>query len=299
MSAHYCSLFAPQPSPAPIVGGPLSLTPLDDVRAAWAAALTSPAFRGDLIARPGERMLILAASPLVPAARAIAARREEALHGATDAMPAEDPRVWRDWDRVVAISRTGDEPELLHALRHLPPRVGRTAISVEDIATLSGLVDDIVALPELAGRSLVSFETTAILVARAALGDAVYDAPRLVSTLIECDVPAVVPGADHVVIVASGWAGQLALRGVHTLSAIRSIRAESHSLRDAHYGAIDHADARSVIWFWGKCSEEASERAVATGAVVIASQRDPLLNYIELQRMARELAVAAVRPEPR
>lgn len=291
MSAHHCSLFDNTVSAPDSNTGEIELRPLTELPGIWEAALEALQAEGAAFTRQGERVLVLATGPLVPVARAFAFVREEGQWGLTDAMPADEPRLWRDWDRVLAISPFGHEPELLHAMRHLPPRVQRTAMTTDPASALAALADDLVSLPARTAESSVAFETTFLLVARSVMGVEVADLGRQASVVLASDVPSVVPGTDHIVFVGSGWAGQVALRCAQTLGTIRGIRSESHAVRDARYGAIDHADSRSVIWFLGKAPEDVRERAAATGAVVTTSTRDPILDYVDVHRMAGELRV--------
>lgn len=293
MSAHHCSLYEPHGTTgAGGRSGPIPMPELDAIPHHWRAVLAETT--GEAILGPrGSRLLILAAGPLIPAARALAALREERQWGATDALPADEPRIWRDWDDVLAISAGPGEPELLHALRHLPPRVTRRGVTASPETTLAPLVDQLAMLPQPDAGSLVAQESALLLSARVALGETLDDLPRSAEAVLTADTPESVPGISHIAIIGSGWTAPLAGSPAHALGLAPGIRAESHATRDVRYGALDHAGHGSLLWFMGRVPDDVVDRARSTGAVVTLGARDPLVEMVAMHRMARELASAA------
>ena len=265
---------------------------LDAIPDHWRAVLTQGSGQAIVGAR-GSRLLILAAGPLIPVARALAALREERQWGATDALPADEPRMWREWDAVLAISAGEGEPELMHALRHLPPRVTRHGVSSSSQTTLGPLVDELTMLPESSAGSLVAQESALLLSARCALGETLDQLPRCAETVLMADTPEAVPGISHIAIIGSGWTAPLGGSPAHALGLAPGIRAESHATRDIRYGALDHAGRHSLLWFMGRATDDVIERARSTGAVVTVGARDPLVELVAMHRMARELSSAA------
>lgn len=276
---HHCSLFDDS---EPGERRQALQVELEAVPELWRATLAVPG-EGHLLRSPGQRMLVLGAGPLVHAARAFADLREVHQHGPTDAQQAGDPRIWRDWDHVVAISRDGAEPELLHALRHLPPRVRRTAVTTGEHSRVSPLVDDVVAIAATGG--IVSFESATLVRVRQALGADLTALPALAASVLAGDVPVTAPGVDHLLVVGSGWTAALAARAAQSVAAVAGFRAEAYTQRDVRHGAAQHAGASTLVWFLGATPPELVD-AVPKGAVIVASGRDPLIDYLELQRLA-------------
>lgn len=293
MTAHHCSLFEASAAHADRrPTGPIHLDEVAEVAHVWREVLASRPGVAQLGAR-GSRTLVLATGPQLAAARAYASLREESQWGATDALPADEPRIWREWDHVVAVTRSGDERELLHALRHLPPRVSRTAVTSAAASPVVPLVDETVVLPESAGRSSVTFETAFLLAARVALGADVVDLPSRLDAVLDADIPLASSTFDHMAFVGSGWTAPLAVRAAQALAGVPWVRAESHALRDVRYGSLDHATERTLVWFFGRTTDDVVDRLARTGAAVESSRRDPLVDYVAVQRMALELLAAA------
>ena len=82
----------------------------------WARALdlADPARRE--LAAPGERMLVLGCGTSWFVAESIAQLRESAGLGETDAAYASEWKPGRHYDRIVAITRSGNTSEVLTAL---------------------------------------------------------------------------------------------------------------------------------------------------------------------------------------
>ena len=100
--------------------------------ALWRTAIADTSRTTDLLAAPGEKVLVLGCGTSAFVAESFAYLREQAGHGVTDAGYASEPRVWRDWTRVIAITRSGTTSEVLDALRAIP--AGVTKIVVTGVA---------------------------------------------------------------------------------------------------------------------------------------------------------------------
>src|SRR4051812_7158773 len=110
------------PAPAPPRRSSMSLT-ADEIATQpdlWRRAIADTARVRDLLAAPGENVLVIGCGTSAFVAESFAVLREQAGLGVTDAAYASEPRVWRNWTRVIAISRSGTTSEVLEALRGVP-----------------------------------------------------------------------------------------------------------------------------------------------------------------------------------
>ena len=83
----------------------------------------------ELLAAPGERVLVIGCGTSAFVAESFAALRESAGLGVTDARYASELGPWRDYDRVIAICRSGTTTEVIAALETVPAGVRRVAIT--------------------------------------------------------------------------------------------------------------------------------------------------------------------------
>ena len=104
--------------------------------------------------------------------RAIAALRESAGGGTTDAWPAGAVRTGRDYDRYLVICRSGTTTEVIEAMRAIPSRAARTVICSSPDTPVLELGDSIL-IDEVDERSVVQtrFATTALAILRSHLGE--------------------------------------------------------------------------------------------------------------------------------
>ncbi|MEO8094738.1 MAG: sugar isomerase, partial [Pseudolysinimonas sp.] len=68
----------------------------------WRRAIADTARAIDLIVASGEKVLVIGCGTSAFVAESFAHLREQAGHGVTDTGYASEPRMWRDWDRVIA-----------------------------------------------------------------------------------------------------------------------------------------------------------------------------------------------------
>src|SRR6185436_12103308 len=106
------------------------------------------------------------------AAKSLAALRELSGGGETDAFSASEAFLDRDYDRVVAISRSGATTEILMALGRVRPGTPKVAIVGDPGSPVAAGCDLVIDLSFADDRAVVQtrFVTTLVCFARAALG---------------------------------------------------------------------------------------------------------------------------------
>ena len=95
----------------------------------WTQAHAQAVTRPTGLPETGERVLVMGCGTSYYVAAAYAWLREEGKQGVTDAVIASEmPSQLRDYDRVVAISRSGTTTDVAQALAMLPAGLPVTAI---------------------------------------------------------------------------------------------------------------------------------------------------------------------------
>ena len=176
----------------------------------------------------GERIAVIGCGSSWHAAKVIAALREQAGHGETDAFAASETCLDRSYDRVVAISRSGATTEIRRALERVSPGTATVALVGDPLSPVAAGSDHVVDLSFADDRSVVQtrFVTTAVCLARAWLG------PRLEGLLADARAAMSEPfpdTADHVVVLGRGWRVGLADAGALVLGEAAQVRAEALS----------------------------------------------------------------------
>lgn len=260
--------------------------------AVWREALGLIPTATDLLAAPGERVLVIGCGTSAFVAESLAVLRERAGLGVTDAAYASELRPWRNYDRVVAISRSGTTTEVLDALATVPVGVRRIAITGVTAGPIFDLVDDALVLDFADERSVVQtrFPTAFLLLARAAFGEDVAgvadEAERALAEPLGIDVARL----DHFVYLGTGWTYGLAQEAALKIREAAQAWSESYPLLDYRHGPLAVAHDSSLVWMIGDGDDALVHQIAATGATVRTSSHDPLVELAQAQRLAVELA---------
>jgi len=234
----------------------------------WTKAIELAASAGPDLPVSGERVAVIGCGSSLNVARCYAALREVAGQGETDAFPASEVPAARRYDRLVYVSRTGTTTEVLDALRQAPAGVRTTAIAADPGSPLVQEADAVLLLDFCAERSVVSsrFITSALVLLRAHLGEDLRALPDAAAHELARPLP---PG--------------LAARREFTF-------AESYPAMEYRHGPISVSDETTAVWALGQVPPSLLADARRTGAMVIASDADPLVALTSAQRLAVELA---------
>ena len=263
--------------------------------AVWTTALGHLELASELLVRPGEKLLVLGCGTSAFVAESFAALREAAGHGVTDAGYASEPRVWRDYDRVIALTRSGTTSEVIEAIRALPAGVPVTAVTGVADSPVAELASDVLLLDFADEESVVQtrFPTSFLILARAAFGEDVSGLPAEAARAIAEQLPVSPDGLDHFVYLGSGWTYGLAQEAALKIREAAQAWSESYPLLDYRHGPLAVAHDTSLVWMIGRTESALAEQIRATGATVIEGSHDPLVELVLAQRLA--VAVAELR----
>lgn len=254
----------------------------------WRRAIADSARAADLLAAPGERVLVIGCGTSAFVAESFAYLREQAGLGVTDAGYASEPRVWRDWDRVVAITRSGTTSEVLEALDAVP--AGVTVVAVTGVADspVAARADEVLLLDYADERSVVQtrFPTVFLVLARAALGEDVSALPDALDAALAEPLPVDPAAHDHVVYLGSGWTHGLAQEAALKIREAAQAWSESYPARDYRHGPLAVAHPGSLVWLLGSGDATLAADIRTTGATVREGDADPLIELVLAQRLA-------------
>jgi len=134
--------------------GPYVLAEIASQPDCWARALEASDEAAKVLPGRGERVAITGCGTSWHVAAAIAAAREAAGHGETDAFPASELPV-RAYDAVLAISRSGTTTEVLDALQNVPGPVRKIGITADASGPIRDAVDQLLVLDYADEQSVV------------------------------------------------------------------------------------------------------------------------------------------------
>ncbi|MGW1541636.1 SIS domain-containing protein [Streptomyces sp. NPDC002309] len=258
------------------------------------AAALAPERRGALPA-PGERVAIVGCGTSYFMAQAVAALREEAGQGETDAFAASEFPHGRGYDHVLALSRSGTTTEVLDLLRRVNGRPRTSAITADPHAPVMDAADDVVVLDFADERSVVQtrFATTVLTLLRAHLGlhtDAVVLDAR---TALEAELPEGLVERGQFTFLGTGWTVGLAHEGALKMREAAQAWTESYPAMEYRHGPLSISTEGTATWMLGPAPDGLAEQVRATGGQWVTGRLDPLAELIRVQRLA--VAVAAAR----
>lgn len=245
----------------------------------------------DLLPTRGSRLAVVGCGTSFFMGQAYAVRREEAGHGETDAFPASEFRIGRDYAEVLIISRSGTTTECIDLLVRLRSRGTPTiAIVATPGTTITELAGRVIMLDDVDERSVVQtrFATSTLALLRASLGEdltgAVADA-RDVLAEGESVALARLADAEQVTFVGRGWTVGLADEAALKLRESAQYWAESYPAMEYRHGPISIATANRVVWSIGEVPPGLADQVSATGAHFEHREIDPLAELVRVHRL--------------
>jgi glutamine---fructose-6-phosphate transaminase (isomerizing) len=244
---------------------------------------------GELSGYPadGERVLIMGCGTSYYAAIAWAWIREQAGHGVTDAVIASEfTTLTRDYDRVIAISRSGTSVDVVEALERLDPSVRLTAVLGDLDTPIGARATDIIDLSYADETSVVQtrFPTTLLALVRARHGESA----EAQTALIAAGRASVEAGADaqmprQLVVLGAGYAAALAQEAALKCRESAGMWAEAYATGEYRHGPISVAASGTLVWGVTPIPAIVVEAIEATGASVRQPAGDPLAELVTLQ----------------
>ncbi|GAA2252385.1 MULTISPECIES: SIS domain-containing protein [Kitasatospora] len=283
-----------------LTGEELASQPANWRRAAALAAEASPA-----LPRRGERVAVTGCGTSWFIAQAYAALREAGGHGETDALAASEFRYGRDYDRVLAISRSGTTTEVLDVLDRV--EAPTSAVTADPGTPISGASDRLLVLDFADERSVVQtrFATTALALLRAhlelegALPAGVKSVPQAAEDAedaIARPLPEGLLGAEQITFLGRNWTYGLAQEAGLKMREAATAWTEAYPAMEYRHGPISIAAPGRAVWCFGELPDGLAADIARTGALLVADSGtaglDPLADLVRAQRLAVALAGA-------
>ncbi|MFF2546155.1 SIS domain-containing protein [Kitasatospora sp. NPDC058063] len=277
----------------------------------WRRAADSLPRHSPALPRRGERIAVVGCGTSWFMAQAYAALREGGGHGATDAFAASEFPPGRDYDRILAICRSGTTTEVLDLLgRARTAGVPTSTVTADPATPVAALADAVAVLDFADERSVVQtrFATSVLALLRAhleaegalpagvhPLSRAVRDAERAVAV----PLPAELREAGQFTFLGRGWTYGLALEAGLKLREAAGAWTEAYPAMEYRHGPISIAEPGRVAWVFGAPPAGLAEDISRAGALLVAGSGgtdgdlDPLADLVRAQRLA--VAVAESR----
>ncbi|MFE1404763.1 SIS domain-containing protein [Streptomyces sp. NPDC058770] len=260
----------------------------------WRRAAELAGSQAGVLPVAGERVAIVGCGTSFYMAQAYAALREGAGQGESDAFAASEFPFGREYDRVVALTRSGTTTEVLDLLDRLRGGTRTVAVTADPDTPVMTAADDVVVLDFADEKSVVQtrFATTALTLFRAHLGLHTDDVVRDAETALAEPLPEGLLDCTQFTFLGRGWTVGLANEAALKMKEASLSWTESYPAMEYRHGPISIATDTTATWMFGTAPEGLSEQLLATGARWVESDLDPLADLVRVQRLAIARATA-------
>lgn len=261
----------------------------------WARAAEMTAEQA-LLPASGARIAVVGCGTSWFMAQSYAALREAAGQGETDAFTASEFPHGRDYDTIVALTRSGTTTEVLELTERVKGRTPVVAVLGDDTSPLVDLADIVIAMPFADEKSVVQtrFATTALALFRASLGEsldaAIADAQSVLDGSDDAD-DAELQDAEQYSFLGMGWTFGLAHEAALKMRESSQSWTESYSSMEYRHGPIAIAAPGRITWQFGAAPEGLKAQVEAAGARFVQHDIDPLAELVRVHRVALDRAV--------
>ncbi|MET8560228.1 SIS domain-containing protein [Streptomyces flaveolus] len=261
----------------------------------WIRAAEQAERHRDALPEQGERVAVVGCGTSYFMAQAVAALRERAGQGETDAFPASEFPHGRSYDRVLALTRSGTTTEVLELLGESAGRTRTTAVTADPDTPVASAADDLVVLDFADERSVVQtrFATTALTLLRAHLGLHTDAAVADARTALAAPLPEGLVECTQFTFLGRGWTVGLAHEAGLKMREASLSWTESYPAMEYRHGPISVTTGGTATWMLGAAPDGLAEQVRTTGGLWIEGGLDPLAELVRVQRLA--VAVAAAR----
>ena len=252
----------------------------------WRRVAAEMGTYADRLPTSGQRVAVVGCGTSWFMAMSYAALREDGGHGLTDAFAGSEFPKNREYDVIVAISRSGTTTEILDLLRATSlPSIAITATADSPILDLAGRS---ILLDFADEQSVVQtrFATTTLALMRASLGEDLSKAAADAEQALTVDVDELAK-LEQVSYLGTRWTVGLAQEAALKQREAASAWTEAYPAMDYRHGPIAIAQPGRGVWIFGAPPNGLIDNVAATGATVIHhADLDPMASLVIAQRVA-------------
>lgn len=268
---------------------------------AWTRAIEQceleQAKAGHFLPADGDRIAVVGCGTSWFMAQSYAAAREAAGKGVTDAFAASEAflnhnSAGRQYDAVIAITRSGTTTEVLELLEALRGKVRTVAVIGDVNSPITALADAVIGLPYADEKSVVQtrFATTALVYLLTSLGIDIGTAIEDARSAVAEPVSQELLDAEQFTFLGTGWTVGLAHEaGLKMREAVQGWT-ESYPAMEYRHGPISIAAPGRVTWIFGPQPAGLDADMARTGALYVNTGKHPLAELARVHKVTLERA---------
>jgi fructoselysine-6-P-deglycase FrlB-like protein len=239
-----------------------------------------------------DRVALIGCGTSLFMAQAAARFREAQGLGLTDAFPASELSLTREYDTVIAISRSGTTTEVIDAVRSIAVGTRILVISAATSSPLADLASDHIALSFADEGSVVQtrFATTALALLLSSWGWDVESSASQAAAHLRSTLPKEVEVARQFVFLGRGMASGIASEAALKLREVLGAWSEAYPTLEFRHGPISAIGGQSLVWVLDNSEPSIDDEIIKTGAHLLRAQGDALAELVRVHIAAGKLA---------
>jgi fructoselysine-6-P-deglycase FrlB-like protein len=254
----------------------------------WRIAAADAVRAGSHLPAPGARVAASGCGTSYYVAQAYASLREQAGQGETDAFPASEMPLGRDYEGVVLITRSGTTTEILDLIPRLSALSRVIAITAAPQAPVVRMAQDAITLEFADEASIVQtrFATSVLALLRAHLGQDVGALAAQAERALTAQLPFDPARFRQFVFLGRGAGAALASEAALKMRETGAAWSEAYPAMEFRHGPISTVGPHSAVWSLGPAPDGLGSEVRSTGATWAESAEDPMVALLLAQRLA-------------
>lgn len=252
-----------------------------------------------LLPKSGERIAVVGCGSSWFMSQAYASLREAAGLGESHYFTASEYIYTRNYDRVVAITRSGTTTETIELLGNLKGKVPTVVLTAVPRSPVTELAADSIVMDFADEKSVVQtrWATAALGLLRTQFGTDLNELAKQAEIALSLDLGDL-PKMDEITYIGTGWTIGLALEAALKTRESAQFWAEAYPAMDYRHGPLSISQPGRAVWAFGEIEPTLVSDIARTGATFESSKLDPMAHLIKAQRLAIALArVRGVNPD--
>ena len=247
-----------------------------------------------LLPHPGERIAVVGCGSSWFMSQAYATLREAAGQGESHHFTASEYIYTRNYDRVVAITRSGTTTETIELLAKLKGKVPTVVLTAVHGSPVTDLASSSIVMDFADEQSVVQsrWATSALGLFRTQFGTDLKELAKQAEIALAEDLGELTQ-MDEITYIGSGWTIGLALEAALKTREAAQFWAEAYPAMDYRHGPLSISQPGRAVWAFGEIEPALIADILRTGATFESSALDPMTHLIKAQRLA--VALARVR----
>ncbi len=247
-----------------------------------------------LLPLPGERIAVVGCGSSWFMSQAYASLREAAGQGESHSFTASEYIYTRNYDRVVAITRSGTTSETIELLGNLRGKVATVVLTAVPGSPVTELASHSIVMDFADEESVVQtrWATAALGLLRTQFGTDLKELSKQAEIALAEDLGDL-PQMDEITYVGTGWTIGLAQEAALKTRESAQFWAEAYPAMDYRHGPLSISQPGRAVWAFGEVEQALIADIAQTGATFESSTLDPMAHLIKAQRLA--IALARIR----